>query len=124
MPHAQYETCIQACNACAAACDHCAASCLREPEPKAMARCIALDIDCAQICRLASSYMSRTSELSAVICAACAEICDTCAAECEKHDMAHCRECAEACRRCADECRRMAQKPGTRAASGTERLAH
>lgn len=124
MPNAHFETCIEACNSCADACDLCAASCLQEANPKPMARCIALDMDCAQICRLAASYMARGSELSTIICGACAEVCDACAGECEKHDMAHCRECAEACRRCADECRRMAQKPGTLAAGTTERHAH
>ena len=29
MAHAQYATCIEACNACADACDHCAAACKR-----------------------------------------------------------------------------------------------
>ena len=124
MPHAQFETCIEACNACADACGHCAASCLQEPNVKAMARCIALDIDCAEICRLAASYMARGSDLSPAICRVCADICDTCAAECGKHEMEHCRECAEACRRCAEECRRMAQRPGTPTAAGQERHAH
>ena len=72
-----------------------------------MARCIQLDMDCAQICRLAAAYMSRGSELSATICEVCAEVCDACAEECEKHDMEHCRQCAQACRRSAEECRRM-----------------
>ena len=110
MAHAQYATCIEACNACADACDHCATACLREPNPKPMARCIALDIDCAAACRLAAAYMARGSELAGEICAFCADICEACGAECEKHSMEHCRVCAEACRRCAEECRRMAEK--------------
>lgn len=64
MAHQQYESCIDACNACANACDHCAASCLQEPDVKAMARCIALDMDCADICRIAAAYMSRGSDMS------------------------------------------------------------
>ena len=108
MPHRQYQSCIDACNACALACDHCFASCLREKEVKAMAHCIELDIDCAAICRLAAGYMARGSELAGMICGACAEVCDACAQECEKHSMEHCRQCAEACRRCAQECRKMA----------------
>lgn len=109
MAHERYATCIDACNACALACDHCAVSCLREADPKPMARCIALDIDCAQICRLASAFMSRDSELASELCNACADVCEACGAECAKHDMDHCKRCAEACRRCAQECRRMAQ---------------
>lgn len=109
MPHQQFQSCIDACNQCAAACDHCAVSCLKDKDVQMMARCIQLDIDCAQICRLAVAYMSRGSELAGAICEACAEVCEVCAEECAKHDkMQHCRECAEACRRCAEECRRMA----------------
>jgi hypothetical protein len=111
MPHAEYASCIGACNACADACDHCAASCLREPDPKPMVRCIELDQDCAAACRLAASYMSRGSEFAAALCSLCADICEACGAECAKHGkMEHCRECADACSRCARECRRMAEK--------------
>ena len=109
MPHDQFKSCIAACNSCAEASDHCAASCLREKEVPALARCIALDIDCSEICRLATAYMSRASECASTICEACAEVCDACAQECAKHSkMEYCRQCAEACRRCAEECRRMA----------------
>jgi hypothetical protein len=59
MPHQQFQSCIDACNKCAVACDHCAASCLSEQDVHPMARCIALDIDCAELCRLATAYMSR-----------------------------------------------------------------
>lgn len=105
----KFRACIDACNACAEACNACAVACLQEPDPKPMARCIALDIDCAEICQLAAGSMARGSEMAAAICRACAEVCDACGAECEKHaSMEHCRQCAEACRRCAEECRRMA----------------
>jgi uncharacterized protein DUF326 len=109
MSHEQFKSCIDACNSCAEACDHCAASCLKEPDVRAMARCIALDIDCAAICRLAAGAMSRASECAGTLCEACADVCDACAEECAKHQkMEHCRQCAEACRRCAQECRQMA----------------
>lgn len=109
MPHKQFQSCIDACNACAIACGHCAASCLKEKDVQAMTRCIALDTDCAEICRTAVAYMSRGSECIGTICEACADVCESCAEECEKHKaMEHCRQCAEACRRCAEECRRMA----------------
>ena len=115
MSHERFHSCIEACNQCALACDHCASACLAEANPKPMARCIALDIDCAEICRLAAGYMARGSELAAAVCQACAEVCEACAAECAIHDMDHCRACAEACRRCAQECRRMADmSPGGR----------
>lgn len=108
MPNQKYASCIEACNACAVACDFCAASCLQEQDVKMMARCIATDMDCAQICRLAVSYMARGSEFAKVICQQCADICQACSDECAKHQISHCQECAAACKRCADECRRMA----------------
>jgi hypothetical protein len=108
MAQQSFQSCIDACNACAAACDHCAVSCLNEKDVKAMSRCIALDIDCAQICRLASGFMARNSELAGALCETCAEVCDACGDECERHDMQHCKDCAAACRRCADACREMA----------------
>ncbi len=106
--HQQYETCTKACNDCADACDMCASACLQEDDVKMMARCIALDIDCAQLCRAAAAMMARGSEAAKAVCTACAAICDMCADECAKHQMQHCQDCAAACRRCADECRRMA----------------
>lgn len=120
MPHQQYKSCIDACNACAEACDHCAAACLKEKDVQMLARCIALDIDCAAICRLAAGYMDRGSECVAVICDACADVCDACADECAKHaKMEHCKVCSEACRRCASECRRMASSQGRPARGAT-----
>ena len=110
MEPARYASCIEACNACADACDRCAAACLAEEDPKAMARCIALDMDCAAICRLAAGFMARESENAQALCALCTEICEACFGECATHDMDHCKACAQACRRCADECRRMAPK--------------
>lgn len=108
MSHAEFETTIAACYDCAAACDHCATACLQEPDPKSMARCIALDLDCADICRLAAAYMARGSEFAKEICTFCAKVCEECGAECAKHQVDHCQACAAACRRCVEECRRMA----------------
>jgi|EndMetStandDraft_5_1072996.scaffolds.fasta_scaffold251880_2 hypothetical protein len=106
-----HQSCIEACNECANACDHCAIACLQEPDPKAMARCIALDIDCAQVCRLAVAFMARGSAHDSAACAFCATVCEACADECSHHQAEHCQACAEACRRCAEECRRMSQQP-------------
>jgi hypothetical protein len=104
----KFNACIEACNMCAVACNHCAASCLNESDVKMMARCIALDIDCAQICALAAATMSRGSDHSKAICTLCADICQSCGDECAKHQMAHCQQCAKACLKCAEECRKMA----------------
>ncbi len=74
--HQQYQSCVAACNACADACDHCSTACLQESDVKMMARCIALDIDCAQICRVAAAVMARGGPAASAICQACAAICD------------------------------------------------
>ena len=70
MAHQQYQSCIDACNKCADLCDHCASACLSEGNVNEMTRCVALDIDCAAICRLAAGYMARGSELAKEICQA------------------------------------------------------
>ncbi|MGY4829192.1 four-helix bundle copper-binding protein [Sphaerotilaceae bacterium SBD11-9] len=111
MAHQQHLSCIEACDQCAMACNHCAAACLQEADVKMMARCIAFDIDCAEVCKFASAAMSRGSEHVQAICGLCADLCDACGEECAKHQMDHCQECANACRRCAQECRRMSPVP-------------
>jgi len=109
MSQDEYAACIEACDECAEACDFCSTACLAEDDPKPMVRCIALAIDCAALCRLASAFMARGSEMADLLCEACAELCEECAEECGKHDMDHCQACAEACTACAEECRRMAE---------------
>lgn len=108
MAHDLNADCIDACNACADACDHCATACLQELDVKPMARCIALDMDCAALCRLAAGAMARDSEFAKRICSLCALVCDACGEECGRHEHGHCRDCAAACVRCAEACRRMA----------------
>ncbi len=65
-------TYIEACQVCATACHQCFAACLKEDDVKMMARCIALDADCAAICGLAADAMSTTAS-TAAICALCAQ---------------------------------------------------
>ena len=99
--------CLEACHACADACHRCAAACLHEDNVRAMARCIALDLDCAATCALTAGALARGSELIGAIASLCAEACEACGAECGRHDHDHCRACADACRRCAEACRKM-----------------
>ncbi|MDR5880521.1 MULTISPECIES: four-helix bundle copper-binding protein [unclassified Caballeronia] len=107
MAHQQHQSCIDACDACAAACDHCATACLSESNVSEMAECIRQDMDCADVCRIASAAMARGSQHTKDICELCASLCEACAAECERHQHEHCKQCAEACRTCASECRAM-----------------
>lgn len=121
MAHQTYQACIEACHACATACDHCFASCLQEQDVKMMARCIALDADCAAICRLAAGTMARGSDFAKELCQLCAQVCEACGDECAKHRMDHCQQCAEACRRCAEECLRMSASTGPAGTAATAR---
>ena len=107
MSHETDSACIEACNACAIACNQCAADCLSEDDVKMMARCIALDMDCAAICQLSAAATARGSEHAKEICRLCANICEACAQECEKHKAPHCQSCAKACRVCALACLEM-----------------
>ena len=109
MSHEKNQALIDVLNNCAPECSHCAMACLEEDDVNMMTRCIKLDIDCADVCRLTASLLARGSEHGIHLLKECAEICDACAEECEKHShMEHCKYCAEVCRHCAEECSAMA----------------
>ena len=75
-----HEACLQACNECAAAC-------LKGADPKAMARCVALDLERADICCLAAASIARCGEQVQAICALCRNACESCGTECSRHAM-------------------------------------
>jgi hypothetical protein len=107
MSHGNHQQIISELNNCAAECNHCANACLDEQDVKMLSKCIKLDIDCAEICTLTASLLSRDSEHGHHLLKECVEVCNKCAEECEKHaamGMEHCKTCAEACRACADAC--------------------
>lgn len=105
MSHENHKNLLNALNECAIECSHCASDCLEVEDAKSLAKCIKLNLDCAEICRLAISFIARGSEHADHILKECADICEACAMECEKHThLAHCKKCAEACRKCAKEC--------------------
>src|SRR5205085_1292405 len=92
-------------NACVIACNVCYNACLNEEDVSMMARCIELNRECADICQLTASVLSRESENADKYLKLCADICEVCADECKKHDMGHCRDCARACSNCSVLCR-------------------
>jgi hypothetical protein len=109
MSHEKNIALIKALNNCATECSHCAMACLGEEDVKMLTACIKLDIDCAEVCRLTASLLSRGSEHGIHLLKECAELCDACAEECDKHShMEHCKRCAFVCRDCAEECSAMA----------------
>jgi hypothetical protein len=109
MSHEKNRELISQLNDCAAECNHCATACSEEKDANMLAGCIKLNNDCAEICRLAVSYLSRGSEHTGHVLRACVDICMACARECEEHaHMEHCKVCAETCRDCAQACQQTA----------------
>ena len=52
MSHEQHHQLIAALNNCVTECNHCATACLDEQDVKMLSKCIKLDIDCADICKI------------------------------------------------------------------------
>ena len=102
--------CIHACVECAQTCAACADACLGEQD-RALARCIRINLDCADLCTAASRVLSRQLApdlgVASMMLQLRAAACDACAYECRQHAAmhAHCDVCAAACRRCTDACR-------------------
>lgn len=96
---------IESLEKCVTACNHCAASCLDEENVKAMADCIKLDLDCADVCQMTLKLLVRDNTSAITIVQFCSDICAECASECEKHEHDHCQQCAEACRNCEEKCK-------------------
>jgi hypothetical protein len=71
--------CIEACVACAQACTACADACLSENNVAELAKCIRLDLDCADVCAATGKVLSRQTDydanLTRVLLQACAQAC-------------------------------------------------
>lgn len=90
---------------CAGQAAHCYNACQIEKEKDKLERCMQLDKDCEEICRLTAQFLERNSENSELLLKSCGEICEKCAEECKKHsNLEHCKKCAEACEKCAEMC--------------------
>ena len=97
---------IQQLTECALTCDMCYAAFLNEEDVSMMERCIELDRECADVCHLTASILTRDSENKESYLQLCAEICAACGDECGKHDNDHCRKCSKMCLECAEACRK------------------
>lgn len=102
---------IEALEDCANTCTQCADACLAEQDLAMLAKCIRLNLDCADICSATSRVISRQTDYDAKVTRplieACIAACASCADECERHAsmMEHCRICAARCRACEATCR-------------------
>ena len=101
---------IDACLTCEQSCTSCADSDLAEQDIAEMSRCIALCIECSDVCGLVARSLSRTSRWDEFVIhrllQACVRTCTNSAEECTRHaeHHRHCAICAKACRACARAC--------------------
>lgn len=98
---------------CANTCSQCADACLSEDDIAPLAKCIRLNLDCADLCTATAAVLSRQTEYDANVTRpalqACIAVCRSCGDECEAHasHMEHCRICAEVCRSCEQSCQEL-----------------
>jgi hypothetical protein len=95
---------------CAETCTSCADACLGEDMVADLIKCIATNLDCADICGAAARVLSRRVGFDATITGnvlqTCIAACRACSDECSRHASMHehCRICAESCRACLRAC--------------------
>ncbi len=103
---------IDSCNSCINYCESCVQICQLEADIINHAKCIELNLYCAEMCKNALIFIKSSSSHNVSFlskyCMLCAEICEACANENDKKlQIKHCMECAIACRKCAEECLRL-----------------
>lgn len=103
-------TAIDACLRCAQSCTTCADADLVEKDIDEMRACIALCIDCADVCEVTARLLSRPAHSDHLVLhpllQACVRVCENCAEECARHahHHRHCAICERDCRTCARAC--------------------
>ena len=96
-------TCLQTCTSCAD-------GDLAEADAAELTRCVALCVECADVCGLVARTLSRPAHWDHVVVhsllEACVRSCTNSAEECARHaeHHRHCAICAQACRACAQAC--------------------
>lgn len=106
---------VSAIATCATICTSCADACLAEPHVQNLARCIRLNLDCAELCATTARVVERMTQADTAVqrdlLRACEAACQVCGAECESHAQMyeHCRLCAEACHHCEQVCGELAR---------------
>jgi uncharacterized membrane protein len=83
---------------------------LSEDDVDELRTCVALCLDCADVCDSTSRALSRPAhwDLAVIqrLLQACVRVCTACADECAKHadHHRHCAICEKACRACIEAC--------------------
>lgn len=108
----QYAQAVREFTNCEITATICADACLSEPHVQMLAKCISLNLGCADSCALTARTIGRIGFMGQAVVRtqleACREVCSACAEECERHtDMEHCRACSEMCRACEQLCTTM-----------------
>ena len=104
-------TVIEACYQCHQACLACADACLGESMPGEVARCIRLNLDCADVSLAAGSVLIRPTvqhRVADALLRACIAACEFAEEECARHAATHphCEVCRQACEACREACGR------------------
>src|SRR5437588_12900170 len=90
---AEVAAAIDACSNCVQSCTSCADADLVEPDVTEMRACIALCLDCADVCDLVARILSRPAQSDHLVVhrllQACARQCTLCAEECAGHAEHH-----------------------------------
>ena len=101
---------IDACLSCLQSCTSCADADLAEPDVGELATCVALCLNCAEVCDTTARLLSRPAhwELFVVhrLLQACVRTCTESAEECARHapHHRHCAICEQVCRECILAC--------------------
>jgi hypothetical protein len=101
---------IDACLSCVQACTSCADADLAEQDVDELSTCIALCLDCADVCDLTARLLSRPAHWELYIVhrslQACVRACTDSAEECAKHahHHRHCAICEKVCQECIQAC--------------------
>ena len=101
---------IDACLSCAQTCTSCSDADLAEDDVAEMRTCIALCLNCADVCGLTARVLSRPTHWDHFVVhrllQACVRTCTSSAEECARHAKhhRHCAICERACRACIDAC--------------------
>jgi hypothetical protein len=101
---------IDACLSCLQSCTSCADADLAEEDLAELATCIALCLNCADVCDVTARLLSRPAHWQRFVIyrllAACVRTCTESAEECHKHahHHRHCAICEQVCRECIRAC--------------------
>ena len=101
---------IDACLGCFQACTTCADADLAEDDVNEMRTCIALCLNCADVCQVTARVLSRPAHWEHFVAhrllQACVRTCTSSAEECAKHaeHHRHCAICEKVCRVCIQAC--------------------